>query len=326
VRTNTLVLPGTGDAAVLRVKGTARALALAVDGNGRWCRLAPKLGAMHAVAEAARNVACTGARPVAATNCLNFGNPEKPEVMWEFSEAVDGIAEACRALGTPITGGNVSFYNETLGQSIYPTPVVGVLGVLEDAGRALGMGFRDEGDMILFLDGSGGSTPPSGRLQETANEFGSSEYAKTIRGIVAGAPPAISLDAEKRLIDALVALASQGALRSAHDLSDGGLAVALAESCLASGILGCTGEIQSNAPAEVALFGECGARAVVSCAPASLARVVEIAREYGVAARSIGTVTPGEFRIEYNGRKVVSAAVESLRDTWEGALERALKG
>ncbi len=324
VRTNTLVVPGAGDAAVLRVKGTARALALAVDGNGRWCRLAPKLGAMHAVAEAARNVACTGARPVAATNCLNFGNPEKPQVMWAFSEAVDGIAEACIALGTPITGGNVSFYNETLGQSIYPTPVIGVLGVLEDAARALSMGFREEGDMILFLDGSGGSTPPSGGLQETANEFTSSEYAKTIRGVAAGAPPAISLDAEKRLIDALVALASEGALRSAHDLSDGGLAVALAESCFVSAIFGCTVEIQTNPPAEAALFGERGARAVVSCAPASLARVVEIARQYGVAARSIGTVTPGEFRIEYNGRKIVSAAVESLRDTWEGALERAL--
>jgi phosphoribosylformylglycinamidine synthase II len=324
VRTNTLVVPGAGDAAVLRLKGTPRALALAVDGNGRWCRLAPKLGAMHAVAEAARNVACTGARPVAATNCLNFGNPEKPEVMWEFSEAVDGIAEACKALGTPITGGNVSFYNETLGQSIYPTPVVGVLGVLDDAGCALSMGFRAEGDVILFLDGSSGSTPPSGGLQETTNEFASSEYAKTICGVVAGAPPAISLDAEKRLIDALVALASQGALRSAHDLSDGGLAVALAESCFVSAIFGCTVEIQSNPPAEAALFGERGARAVVSCAPASLARVVEIARQYGVAARSIGTVTPGEFRIEYNGRKVVSAAVESLRDTWEGALERAL--
>ncbi len=326
VRTNTLVVPGAGDAAVLRVKGTPRALALAVDGNGRWCRLAPKLGAMHAVAEAARNVACTGARPMAATNCLNFGNPEKPGVMREFSEAVDGIAEACKALGTPITGGNVSFYNETLGNSIYPTPVVGVLGVLEDAGRALSMGFRAEGDAIVLLDGSGDSTPPSDGLQETANEFASSEYAKTIHGITGGAPPAISLDAEKRLIDALVALASQGALRSAHDLSDGGLAVTLAESCFASAIFGCTVEIQSHSPAEAAMFGERGACAVVSCVPASLARVVEIAREYGVAARSIGTVTPGEFRIGYNGQKVVSAAVESLRDTWEGALERALQG
>jgi phosphoribosylformylglycinamidine synthase len=136
VRTNTLVAPGAGDADVLRIKGTQRALALSVDGNGRWCWLAPRTGAMHAVAEAARNVACAGARPWAATNCLNFGNPEKPEIMWQFSEAVDGIAEACRALDAPITGGNVSFYNETLGESIYPTPIVGVLGLIEDASRA----------------------------------------------------------------------------------------------------------------------------------------------------------------------------------------------
>src|SRR5438034_4592758 len=154
VRTNTLVVPGAGDAAIVRVKGTKRALALATDGNGRWCQLNPRLGAMHAVAEAARNVATSGARPIAATNCLNFGSPEKPEVMWQFSEAIDGLAEACTALGTPITGGNVSFYNETLGKSIYPTPIVGILGVIEDADRALKMAFREEKDVIVLLDGS----------------------------------------------------------------------------------------------------------------------------------------------------------------------------
>src|SRR5271167_3702521 len=153
VRTNTRFGPGAGDAAVLRLKESKRALALATDGNGRWGFLAPRLGAMHAVVEAARNVACSGARPIAATNCLNFGNPEKPEVMWQFTEAIDGIAEACRALETPITGGNVSFYNETLGKPIYPTPILGVLGLLEDAGNALGSGFRNEGDLILLLDG-----------------------------------------------------------------------------------------------------------------------------------------------------------------------------
>ena len=154
VRTNTRVGPGGGDAAVLRLKESKRALALATDGNGRWGFLAPRLGAMHAVAEAARNVACTGARPIAATNCLNFGNPEKPEVMWQFSEAIDGISEACRALQTPITGGNVSFYNETLGKPIYPTPVLGVLGLMEDAECTVGSGFRNEGDLILLLDGA----------------------------------------------------------------------------------------------------------------------------------------------------------------------------
>jgi phosphoribosylformylglycinamidine synthase II len=155
VRTNTRFGPGGGDAAVLRLKESTRALALATDGNGRWGYLSPRLGAMHAVAEAARNVACCGALPIAATNCLNFGNPEKPEVMWQFTEAIDGITEACRVLETPITGGNVSFYNETLGKPIYPTPILGVLGLLEDAECALGSAFRNDGDAILLLDGAG---------------------------------------------------------------------------------------------------------------------------------------------------------------------------
>ncbi len=330
VRTNTLVGPGAGDAAVVRIKGTRRGLALSVDGNGRWCGLSPRLGAMHAVAEAARNVACSGAQPWAATNCLNFGNPEKPEVMWQFSEAVDGIAEACRALEVPITGGNVSFYNETLGRSIDPTPILGVLGLLEDATHALGMAFQAEGDAIVLLDGSSGVTPPDGGinppLQEIAREFSSSEYAKTIGGIVAGAPPAIDLAAEKRLIECLVALARQGLVRSAHDVSDGGLAVTLAESCFASGGLSAQVRLKGIEPAEAALFGERGARAVVSVSPGSLARVEAIARQYGVATREVGNVARGEFRIEYNGRAVVSAAVEPLRDAWANALERALQG
>src|SRR4030081_2214017 len=173
VRTNTLAVPGAGDAAVVRIKGTKRALALATDGNGRWCQLNPRLGAMHAVAEAARNVACSGAKPIAATNCLNFGSPEKPEVMWQFSETIDGLAEACTALGTPITGGNVSFYNETLGKSIYPTPVIGVLGILEDASRVLKIGFREEGDTIVLLDGRS-EGDRSEQNSDPAREFSSS--------------------------------------------------------------------------------------------------------------------------------------------------------
>src|SRR5487761_638234 len=232
VRTNTRIGPGAGDAAIVRIKETKRALALATDGNGRWCQLAPRIGAMHAVAEAARNVACTGARPVAATNCLNFGNPEKPEVMGQFSEAIDGIAEACRGLDTPITGGNVSFYNETLGRAIYPTPVLGVLGILEDADCALGMGFQREGDAIILLDGANAGARL--RDENLQREFSSSEYAKTIHGVVAGSPPAIDLRAEKNLIDCLVALAAERAIASAHDISDGGFAVTLAESCFPS--------------------------------------------------------------------------------------------
>ncbi len=234
VRTNTRFGPGASDAAVLRLKETDRGLALSTDGNGRWCFLSPRVGAMHAVAEAARNVACSGARPVAATNCLNFGNPEKPEVMWQFSEAVDGIAEACRALEIPITGGNVSFYNETLGKPIYPTPVLGVLGVLEDADFAVGSAFDKEGDAIVLLDGLDAEILRSAQDDKARGEFFSSEYAKTIHGIVAGVPPAIDLGAEKRLIECLVNLASAGLILSAHDVSDGGLAVTIAESCFAS--------------------------------------------------------------------------------------------
>jgi phosphoribosylformylglycinamidine synthase subunit PurL len=324
VRTNTRVIPGAGDAAVLRLKESRRGLALSTDGNGRWCWLNPRLGAMHAVAEAARNVACSGARPVAATNCLNFGNPEKPEVMWQFSEAVDGIAEACKVLGVPITGGNVSFYNETLGKPIYPTPVLGVLGILEDATTALGLAFRDKGDAIVLLDGADDAA--SARALETlCREFSSSEYAKTIHGIVAGAPPDIDLAAEKRLQDCLVALAADRAVESAHDLSDGGLAVAIVESAFGSEDFTARIALDSFAPAEYALFGESGARAIVSAKPTTLARVMEIAAKYKVGARRIGEVARGDLRIELNGVVYASAAVSALRDIWANALELALQ-
>jgi phosphoribosylformylglycinamidine synthase II len=326
VQTNTTFGPGAGDAAVLRLKESKRALALATDGNGRWGFLAPRLGAMHAVAEAARNVACSGARPIAATNCLNFGNPEKPEVMWQFSEAIDGIAEACRVLETPITGGNVSFYNETLGKAIYPTPVLGVLGLIEDAECALGSGFASEGDVILVLDGATENGCMKGAAMKI--DFASSEYAKTIHGIVAGEPPVIDLAAEKRLIDCLVALAAERAVRSAHDVSDGGLAVSMAEACF--GRDGLSAEFSIDAAgaedfAEAALFGERGARAVASVAPASLARVNEIAAQYKVSAQRIGTVTRGEFRIQYQGAAVIQGSIESFRRVWSESLLKAIE-
>jgi phosphoribosylformylglycinamidine synthase len=324
VRTNTRIGPGSGDAAVLRLKETKRALALATDGNGRWGFLAPRLGAMHAVAEAARNVACTGARPIAATNCLNFGNPEKPEVMWQFTEAIDGIAEACRVLETPITGGNVSFYNETLGKPIYPTPVLGVLGLLENADDALGSSFRNEGDAILLLDAGGAARS----VEEAQREFSSSEYAKTIQGVVAGAPPAIDLGAEKRLIDCLVKLASEHAIASAHDVSDGGIAVTLAESCFASEGFAAEVNLESAAPgepAEFALFGERGARAVVSAPADSVARISAIAAQWNVRAERIGAVTRGEFRIKYKGGPVIEGNASSFRGIWEKSLQRALE-
>src|SRR5437879_3389012 len=296
VRTNTLAGPGASDAAIVRIKEsekngpdgkkTMRGLALATDGNGRWCQLNPRVGAMHAVAEAARNVATSGARPIAATNCLNFGSPEKPEVMWQFSQAIDGIGEACDALGTPITGGNVSFYNETLGKSIYPTPVIGILGILDDSSKALKIAFRNAGDVIVLLDGLSEHchSERSPRSEESAfssptcaQEFSSSEYSKTVTGIVAGEPPTIDLAAEKRLIDCLVALVAEGSLQSAHDISDGGLAVTLAESCFAAtgnqsnpchsersprseesafSSLGASISFNESVPAEYALFSE----------------------------------------------------------------------
>jgi phosphoribosylformylglycinamidine synthase subunit PurL len=347
VRTNTLAVPGAADAAVVRIKESAqsasgptmRALALSTDGNGRWCYLNPRVGAMHAVAEAARNVACTGARPIAATNCLNFGSPEKPEVMWQFSEAIDGLTEACNALGTPITGGNVSFYNETLGNSIYPTPVIGVLGVLEDSSKVVKIGFRNDGDVILLLDGLGEARWARNAvpLQEAAREFSSSEYSKTIAGVVAGEPPAIDLAAEKRLIDCLIALAANSAVQSVHDISDGGLAVNLAESCFASASplaaqhaaphLGANVNLGDDSlPAEHSLFSERGARAIVSVAPDKLAAVLATARQYSVGAQQIGHVLRDPaLRIQDKGHVVVDSPVESLRDAWAHSLERILK-
>jgi phosphoribosylformylglycinamidine synthase subunit PurL len=336
VRTNTLAGPGASDAAVIRIKETERAdanapggktmraLSLSTDGNGRWCQLNPRVGAMHAVAEAARNVAASGARPIAATNCLNFGSPEKPEVMWQFSEAIDGLTEACNAFETPITGGNVSFYNETLGKSIYPTPVIGILGILDDATKVLKIAFRSEGDAILLLDGASTIVQSP---EDPAREFSSSEYAKSTGGIVVGEPPAIDLAAEKRLQQLLVDFATQGLAQSAHDLSDGGLAVAAAEASFTASGLTAEIAVQQDGPAEHALFGERGARAIISVKPENLARAQALAQQYAVAAQSIGTVIRADrFRIQYTGRAVIDAPLETLRDAWANSLERTLIG
>jgi phosphoribosylformylglycinamidine synthase len=337
VRTNTLAGPGASDAAVVRIKDpktgiVKRALALATDGNGRWCQLNPRVGAMHAAAEAARNVASSGARPIAATNCLNFGSPEKADVMWQFSETIDGLTVASNELGTPITGGNVSFYNETLGKSIYPTPVIGILGILEDASRVLKIAFRAEGDVIVLLGSlAAGAAPgsPAGGASpvpsEFAREFSSSEYSKTTAGIVSGEPPAIDLASEKRLIDCLVALASEGCLESCHDVSDGGIAVTLAESCFDSAGLGAHVSLAPDVSAEFAAFNERGARCVVSVSPIKLAAVLLTARQYGVGAREIGKVHLGSaLCIEYKGSAVVDSPLDSLRSIWANSLERTL--
>jgi phosphoribosylformylglycinamidine synthase subunit PurL len=319
VQTNTVAGPGAGDAGVVRVKDTARGLAMALDGNGRWCYLDPKLGAMHAVAEAARNVACTGAQPVAASNCLNFGNPEKPEIMWQFSQAVDGITRACEELEIPITGGNVSFYNETLGEAIYPTPVLGVVGILDDVERHCAMHFAKPGRTVMLLRGSEPGDPT-----DAAAELGSSEYAHEILGALWGFPPALELDKEAALQKALVEAIREGLLDSAHDCSEGGLAVALARCSFHQGI-GARVELPSNdLPAECVLFGEDASRVVVSCDPENVGRIQQIAVECGVAADPLGVTVSEHMEISIDGRLAVGASVSELRDSWASALERAL--
>ena len=315
--------PG-GDAGVLRVKGTERGLAMALDGNGRWCWLDPRLGAMHAVAEAARNVACTGARPIGATNCLNFGNPEKPHIMWQFSQVVDGMTRACEELETPITGGNVSFYNETLGEGIYPTPVVGIVGLMEHADRAMTHDFREPGRAILLLRGS-----EPGDAVDAEIEFGSSEYAQKIFSEVWGFPPALELEREKALQDCIIDIVGLGLIDSAHDCSEGGLAVALAESCFPRDV-GARLELKredlggDDLLAEYLLFGEDASRIVISCVRENVPRIQEVAVKYGVAVLPIGVTQSENLEVAVDDREVVSAPVSQLKDAWEHALERAL--
>jgi phosphoribosylformylglycinamidine synthase subunit PurL len=320
VQTNTVEGPGAGDGGVIRIKGSQRALSMALDGNSRWCYLDPKLGAMHAVAEAARNVACSGATPVGATNCLNFGNPEKPQIMWQFSQAIDGITKACEELEIPITGGNVSFYNETLGEAIYPTPVLGVVGILEDVSKAAFPHFREAGRAVVLLRAS-----EPGDAVDAEVEFGSSEYAKEILGELWGFPPALELEKEAGLQNAIVDLIGAGLIDSAHDCSDGGLAVALARVSFAKGI-GCHVELSANGLApEFVLFGEDAGRIVISCDAANLARIKQVAQKHGIFADQLGETVPETIEIKLDGRDIISAPVSELNGEYEGALERALR-
>ncbi|MDE3154085.1 MAG: phosphoribosylformylglycinamidine synthase subunit PurL [Acidobacteriota bacterium] len=314
VRADTLVLPGMG-AGVIRVKGTSRALAMSVDGNGRYGYLDPYQGAVLAVAEAARNVACAGARPLGATNCLNFGNPERPAIMWQFARAVEGIGAACRALDVPITGGNVSLYNETDGQAIYPTPVIGVVGVLAQADRVLGRAFRAGGDAIVLLG-------------EGRGEIGGSEYLKTVHGLVRGLPPALDLGRERALQDLLVALAADRLVQSAHDCSDGGLAVAVAE-CAFGTSLGAEIAVPEvalpgAAPAlacAAALFGESASRVVLSVAPASVSAVLARAAAAGVPSRVIGRTGGDRLRMAVGAETILDVALAEAERVWQTALD-----
>ena len=320
VQTNTVEGPGAGDGGVIRIKGSQRALSLALDGNSRWCYLDPKLGAMHAVAEAARNVACSGATPVGATNCLNFGNPEKPHIMWQFSQAIDGITKACEELEVPITGGNVSFYNETLGEGIYPTPVLGIVGILDDVSKATFPHFREIGRAIVLLRGS-----EPGDATDAEVEFGSSEYAKEILGELWGFPPAMELERETALQKVIVDLIAGGLVESAHDCSEGGLAVALAESSFGKNI-GCRVDVSSQGLApEFVLFSEDASRIVISCDLASVARIKQVAGKHGVSGDALGETVSGTIEIRVDGQVVVSANIGDLRTEYEGVLERALR-
>ena len=319
VQTNTVEGPGAGDAGVIRIKGSQRALAMSLDGNGRWCYLDPRLGAMHAVAEAARNVACTGATPVAATNCLNFGNPEKPHIMWQFSQVIDGMTRACEELDIPITGGNVSFYNETLGEGIYPTPVLGVVGILEDERKVVRPDFREASRAIVLLRGS-----EPGDATDAASEFGSSEYAKEILGEFWGYPPQLELEAEAALQKTLLELAQAGVLDSAHDCSDGGLAVALAECGFGNGIGAGIELPSSDLSPECVLFGEDASRIVISCDPSLVSAIQQIAAKHGVSADVLGETAEDMLEIKIDNKLTVSAPVSSLRNAHEGALQKSL--
>jgi phosphoribosylformylglycinamidine synthase len=314
VQTNTVEGPGA-DAGVMRIKDTNRGLAMSLDCNGRWCYLDPKTGAMHAVAEAARNVACVGARPVAATNCLNFGNPEKPPIMQQFSETVDGLAAACEALGTPITGGNVSLYNETLGEGIYPTPTVGVVGIIDDITKVVRHHFAKEGRAIILLHA--GSKP-------TPQEFGSSEFAKELISELWGMPPAIDLAKEAALQKLIIDLVNGGHVESTHDCAEGGLAVALAESAFPRGI-GAEIDLTSDGVVrELVLFAETASRIVISCDPEKTAAIEQMAVKSRVAAVRLGRTTINKLTIRVDGQVAIDASVSELKDVWARALQRAL--
>jgi phosphoribosylformylglycinamidine synthase II len=306
VQGGTVLGPGA-DAAVIRLEGTIRAMAVSTDGNGRYGYLDPYLGGAHAVAEAARNVATVGARPLAITNCLNFGNPERPEVMWAFAEAVRGIGDACRALNTPVTGGNVSFYNEKGDSAVFPTPVVGVVGVLDDYRLLMRQGFSSDGLVIYLL---GGTLP----------ELGGSEYAEAILGRVSGRPPRLDLDAEASLHRYLQESARQDLLASAHDLSDGGLAVALAESSIA-GALGFTVSIPNDEmEPHVALFSESATRVLVTARPGREGDVEQLAAVHQIPITRLGLT--GGSRLEFAG--MFDVALSDAVVVYEGALPRSM--
>lgn len=317
VRTNTVVLPGA-DAAVVRIKETRRALAIALDGNGRYCFANPRAGAKLVVAEAARNVVCVGAQPIAITNCLNFASPERPEVMWAFSEVVDGIAEACRAFNTPVVSGNVSFYNETEGRGVLPTPVIGMIGLIDDVKRLIQPGFKNPGDFIALLGA-------------TREDLSLSEYTKIIaqsnrnqNGFV----PVLDLDAERAVQNACWRAAEAGLLRSAHDCSDGGLAVTLAECCFSSlNHEACGADVDLTGEYDLAtrLFSETPSRIVISFDESALGDVEEIVAAAACPMTILGNVGSDRLRIESDGEEVIQLDVAEIEKAWRSSLAAKLQ-
>jgi phosphoribosylformylglycinamidine synthase len=333
VRTDTIVPPGS-DAAVIRVKGTGKAIAMSVDCNSRYCYLDPYIGGLHAVSEAARNVACSGAVPLAVTDCLNFGNPEKPDVMWQFKEAVRGISDACRALDTPVVSGNVSLYNETRGAAIYPTPTVGVVGVLQDASLVMTQGFKREGDVIIVIG-------------QTGSDLGGSEYLSVRHGLEKGMPPAIDMARERALQTLVIELCKRRLIRSAHDCSDGGMAVALAESCI-SGKIGADVDLSPVAASflgataagvrlDAVLFSETASRVIISAEPEHTARIFIMCKDAGLWAAEIGTCAGnygdgyagdgyagGRFSVRLHGAVLLNLDMLEVSDIYNNALSNAL--
>jgi phosphoribosylformylglycinamidine synthase len=311
VRTNTLVLPGMG-AGVVRVKGTRRALALSVDCNGRFVYLDPYRGAQLAVGEASRNVACAGGQPIGATNCLNFANPQRPEIMWQFARAVEGMGDACRALGIPITGGNVSLYNETDGKGVLPTPVLGVVGLIDNADRVVRRAFRSPGDVVILLG-------------ESRDELGGSEYLKTMHGLIRGEAPALDLAREGALQRLLVEGAAAGIIRSAHDCAEGGLAITIAECCFDSS-LGVDVDVPTVGTLEAwrtvaTLFGESASRAVVSLSPEHVDRLLAMAAAVNLPAARIGIVGGDRIRVSVDGGRILDESLAAAELIWSSAIE-----
>jgi phosphoribosylformylglycinamidine synthase len=319
VRTNTVVLPGS-DAAVIRVKETRRSLAMSLDCNSRYCHLNPREGARLAVAESARNVVCSGAKPLAVTNCLNFASPERPEVMWAFSETIDGMADVCRALGTPVTGGNVSFYNETEGKGVYPTPVIGMLGVIEDAKHITTQWFKEAGDVIVLLG-------------TTHNDLGASELLSAVTGETKGAVPQLNLEAEKNVQQLCLTAINSCLVRSAHDCAEGGLAVALAESCFSSygrKAVGAKVDLTEHAALSglnddvTLLFAESPSRILLSLKPENVEKLKTLAGQAGVPCAVIGDIGGEDLEIACGGKTLIAESVAALEGLWREALPRAL--